>query len=212
MVTHDNRILDVADRLMYLEDGRLSSFAPVTSPHAAHLLTALRPLASQGLVGGLLARMHEAEFLDLLRALAAESEQFLNVLDLGSSIETHTLFRETAHAVLAHVVSQSGASAGRVWARDPADEEAARDARCILGYPDIAGHPGAEVLECINSGAVRHSGRVLCIPLQGREMEVFAAVEMTGDRFHDSAEHSFRDFARPLGLLAQVCGRFEHYA
>ena len=26
LVTHDNRILDVADRILHLEDGRLSSF------------------------------------------------------------------------------------------------------------------------------------------------------------------------------------------
>ena len=44
MVTHDPRILDVADRLMYLEDGRLNSFSSITSAHSVHLLTALRPL------------------------------------------------------------------------------------------------------------------------------------------------------------------------
>src|ERR1035438_7566657 len=51
LVTHDNRILDVADRLMLLEDGRLGSFGAVMSPHAGHLLTALSRMPSRQQIG-----------------------------------------------------------------------------------------------------------------------------------------------------------------
>ena len=62
IVTHDSRILDMADRLMYLEDGMLSSFAPVTSAHAAHLLTALQPLAAQAWKSGVCCQMEVPSF------------------------------------------------------------------------------------------------------------------------------------------------------
>ena len=33
LVTHDNRILDIADRIVYMEDGRLAAQPPLTEPH-----------------------------------------------------------------------------------------------------------------------------------------------------------------------------------
>lgn len=88
MVTHDPRILDVADRLLYLEDGRLSSFSAITSAHSVHLLTALRPLAEGAQLTPFIAKMGQADFIDMMRSMGAESEQFLNVLDFGGQDET----------------------------------------------------------------------------------------------------------------------------
>ena len=76
IVTHDSRILDVADRLMYLEDGRLSSFAAATSEHAVHLLTALRSVSEAGQADAFLGRMQEAQFVEMLRALGANRSSF----------------------------------------------------------------------------------------------------------------------------------------
>jgi putative ABC transport system ATP-binding protein len=38
LVTHDNRILDVADRIVYLEDGRLSAFTEAVIANTRQLL------------------------------------------------------------------------------------------------------------------------------------------------------------------------------
>ncbi|NIR58461.1 MAG: ABC transporter ATP-binding protein, partial [Gammaproteobacteria bacterium] len=39
LVTHDNRILDIADRIVHLEDGRLQSFKDAVIAGAQHLMT-----------------------------------------------------------------------------------------------------------------------------------------------------------------------------
>src|SRR5689334_19322696 len=72
LVTHDNRILDIADRIMALEDGRLGSFGAAMSPHAGHLLTALSRMPSRPQLDTLVGRMGDGEFLDLLRTMGAE--------------------------------------------------------------------------------------------------------------------------------------------
>jgi putative ABC transport system ATP-binding protein len=141
IVTHDNRIPDLADRVMYLEDGRLSSFAPVTSAHASHLLTALRPLAERGQLDTLLSRMRQGEFVDLLQTLAAESEQFLNVTALGGPPDAHRVFQATTSAVLKHVASQLGAAGARIWVMT------SDMPRCIFGCSGSG--PIVEVIECL---------------------------------------------------------------
>jgi len=48
LVTHDNRILDIADRILTLEDGRISSFATCVGANTGHLLTAFAQLRRKG--------------------------------------------------------------------------------------------------------------------------------------------------------------------
>ena len=43
IVTHDNRILDIADRILHLEDGRLSSFREAMISNARQLVSLLTP-------------------------------------------------------------------------------------------------------------------------------------------------------------------------
>ena len=96
LVTHDNRILDIADRVMLLEDGRLKSFGVITSPHAGHLLTALARLPDKGHLQLLMGRMQEGEFLELLKTMMLEFEQFLNILALGEQAAVKMLFENLA--------------------------------------------------------------------------------------------------------------------
>lgn len=203
MVTHDNRVLEVADRLMYLEDGRLSSFAAVTSPHAAHLLTALRSVAEQREVGSLLNRMQDGEFIDLLRTLAAESEQFLNVLDLGNRSEARRVFEEIARAVVGHMASQFGASEVLIWM-----QEGQGGVRLLIGPASRGDDDLSAVRACVQTGLVQQQRDRLYLPLYGRDMQTVGAAEIRAEA-QEAAVHLFRDFARPLGLLAEVCARLE---
>ena len=38
LVTHDNRILDIADRIIHLEDGRLTSFSDAVTSNTRHMM------------------------------------------------------------------------------------------------------------------------------------------------------------------------------
>src|SRR5450432_1401010 len=48
MVTHDNRIIDIADRIMTLEDGRITSFAEGLTANAGQVLQVFAQLQRKG--------------------------------------------------------------------------------------------------------------------------------------------------------------------
>src|ERR1041385_8677204 len=77
LVTHDHRILDVADRVVTLEDGRLSSSA--ADPHASpmRLLAALSEMKTEEAVLAHVAGLSEKQFLQAMEQLPAELQQFL---------------------------------------------------------------------------------------------------------------------------------------
>jgi putative ABC transport system ATP-binding protein len=197
MVTHDNRIMDVADRLLYLEDGRLSSFAPATSAHAGHVLTALRPLIEAGHAGTLLGRIEQPEFVDMLRSLGAEAEQFLNVLELGDRKSVYGTFLGATEAVLSRIRTSLGADSASLWIRTSA------------GIERLCGDSAdpAAAVDCLERKFAVHSGSILCVPLLNRDLQPFAVAEIRASNLSPASERIFRDFAQPLGLLADVCAR-----
>src|SRR6516225_1331940 len=68
LVTHDNRILDIADRVMRLEDGRMEAFGSVTSPYAGHLLTVLSRVEEKDHLRFILDRASEGDFVEMLNS------------------------------------------------------------------------------------------------------------------------------------------------
>jgi putative ABC transport system ATP-binding protein len=204
MVTHDPRILDAADRLMYLEDGRLSSFSSITSAHSVHLLTALRPLAEGAQLTPFLAKLGPADFIDVLRSVGAETEQFLNVLDFGGPEQMGYFFPFLTAIALEKVRAQVEARAARIWAGDGSAAP-----RCVCASPSNPGQPKPVVIEALRSGELRHEGDTLCIPLETRDCQVYGTMELEGVPSRALAERTFRDFQRPFGLLAQITARLE---
>lgn len=203
IVTHDSRILDMADRLMYLEDGRLSSFAPVTSAHAAHLLTALGPVAASGGMSALLLKMNDPEFLDMARTLAAESEQFLNVMDMGSTTSAREVVGQAMRALLERVCSRLHAGEARLW-MDSSD-----NVHCLIGVPDRGGVAPPLLKEVMRGSAPVLHPHSLYVPIRDREHEISAVAEIRGEGLGDEAERVFRDYARPLGIMAQLYERLD---
>ena len=84
LVTHDNRILDLADRSLRLEDGVLSSYASALTSDSAHMLTALSAFRESEELAWFWSNMDTGQFLDALRKLRVEAMQFLNVMDFGA--------------------------------------------------------------------------------------------------------------------------------
>jgi putative ABC transport system ATP-binding protein len=204
MVTHDPRIVDATDRLMYLEDGRLSSFSTLTSAHSVHLLTAMRPLAEGAQLTPFLAKLGAPDFIDFMRSVGAESEQFLNVLDFGGPNEMCLLFPVLLRLALERVRTQLEVGAARIWVGDGSVEP-----RCICAAPSADVQAKPVVLEALRTEELRHAGDTVCIPLESRDCQVYGAMELDGVRSRAVAERAFRDFVRPFGLLAQITARLE---
>ena len=84
LVTHDNRILDIADRIVHLEEGRLSSYAEAVRASTQHLLGTLAKAERSGDVSRQLSDMAPPEFLHFLEQLTAESQQVLDAMALAT--------------------------------------------------------------------------------------------------------------------------------
>jgi len=84
LVTHDNRILDIADRIIHLEDGHLVSFTTGVAASASQLLGMLAQNARKGELARRVASLPAGEFVGLLRDMTGELEQLLSAIQLSS--------------------------------------------------------------------------------------------------------------------------------
>src|SRR5579872_842479 len=175
LVTHDNRILDIADRVMKLEDGKLGSFSQAMSAEAGHLLTALSHVPADYL-GNLWSGLPEPDFLDLLHRMRAEVEQYLNVMEFSAQGSAAPFFRALLESVFHRMAAAIGASRGQVL---------------IAGAVEMEFGEG-------EAGPNRVS-----VQVRNREHEVVGLAEFTG-AFTDADERALRDFERPFGVLVEV--------
>ena len=84
LVTHDNRILDIADRIIGLEDGVISSFTGAVVSNMRQMLAMLAHDNRRGEFSRRVAVMSAEEFTNVLDETTSEFEQFLRVSQLGS--------------------------------------------------------------------------------------------------------------------------------
>ena len=77
MVTHDNRILDVADRIIHLEDGRLSTFSDSVLANNAHMMGLLAEAHQKQDLRETIDELDEAGFRVMLQSLSEEASRFL---------------------------------------------------------------------------------------------------------------------------------------
>ena len=185
LVTHDNRILDIADRVLHLEDGKLGSFSAALSADAGHLLTALAHVPGRDALRNLWSGLSEPDFLDLLQRLRAEVEQFLNVMDFAGHGPSAQLFETLLDSIFHRTASVIGASRATLRIGDAVKME--------LGEGTAAG-PNSVSLKA-----------------RDREHEVIGVAEFTakadGKEFTQADERALRDFERTFGLLVEVCRR-----
>ena len=212
LVTHDSRILDIADRLMRLEDGRLGSFDQALSPYAGHLLTVLAHVWEKDHLRVLINRPGEGEFVEFLNAMGAEVEQLLNILNLGGRESIQRLLDNLLDIVLLKIAETVGAVGAAFFG---ANGERLRTALEPPGWPSEA-----LVARAIESGRIVNVcaldlgpgiRSVLCIPLRDRQGDTVAVAQLinkaNGGSFTDADEWAFRDFATPLGLILEAWQR-----
>jgi putative ABC transport system ATP-binding protein len=86
LVTHDNRILDIADRIVHLEDGRLSTFTDSVIANNRHMMHMLADNRKKQDIETVVEQLDETGFHDLLQEITDESERFLEVTSLASDV------------------------------------------------------------------------------------------------------------------------------
>ena len=233
LVTHDTRILDVADRVLLLEDGRLSSYTAGLTAGTGHLLGAFARLQQQGEVFDHLAGLTPAAFLKTLEQMTVEFQHFLNAVDLVSDTAVENLFHQVLEATTNKITEILNAERGTIFVVDSANRLLRSTVARSDGTPleieipmtsGIAGrvavlnqtmnisdpyhHPDFD--RSVDDKTGFHTENVLCMPLHDRNRKVFAVVELLNKRggpFTAQDEQKFRGFEEALGLMLEGCLR-----
>ena len=207
LVTHDNRILDIADRIVTLEDGRLTSFTAGMVANTGHMLAAFAQLSRKGELVRHVTRLSSNQFVEMLDQMTAEFEQFLKVVDIthqeAAGAEAVTaLFDEMLEAVTLKIRELLNADRATIFVLDrEAGKLRSRIAHTDASQPliieipvgsGIAGRVAAtaEVQNIpdpynhpdFNAKVDRETGyrtrSILCMPIFDRNKNVFAVAQL----------------------------------
>ena len=235
LVTHDNRILDVADRILTLEDGRISSFASAIGTNTEHLLGAFAQMHRKGELSRHLSGLADDQFMHALGEVTGEFEQVLRTMDLANADATSTLLDQVLEVAAVRIREMLHAERTTVYLVD-------RNRRQL--HSKIAHHAGDQPLEIrlpfgvgiagkvAESGAAmniadpqhhpdfnpevdRRSGyktrSILAMPIPSRAGTVVGVVQVLNKKDQDAFtavdEKTLQDFAPSLGIILESCER-----
>jgi len=231
LVTHDNRILDVADRILHLEDGRLSTFTDAVianNQQMMHLLAADQRKSALDLVED----MPPPDFVALLGEVTNESRRFLDSIALA----TDEAFRSMLDRALRTFTRKLGrildAERASLFLADPERDELwltiaeeADTGVTELRVPASSGVAGyaARTAETVrvddayadprfNPDLDRQTGfrtrTILCVPLLNAQGEVFAVSQLLNRRdgkpFDAEDERRFKEFLGPIAVMLET--------
>ncbi len=94
MVTHDNRILDIADRILTLEDGKIRSFTSGIASTTENLMTAFTGMQRKGELDRHLRELPDKKFVEVLEQTTSEFESLLKTMDLANAEATRALVEQ----------------------------------------------------------------------------------------------------------------------
>jgi len=235
LVTHDNRILDVADRILSLEDGKIISFAEGVSASTKQMLASVSQLTQGENLSASLGRMSEPEFVEFLKTSTREISQLLQSIDAAQHKLSRSLLDQVLEAVAYKVGDILEAERVTVFLVDHAEG--------VL-RSKVAQHDGGPPLEIVIpldtgiAGAVARSGealnvsdaqshpaynqsvdeatgyqtrQILCLPVRDRAGSVFAVVQLlnhrSGEPFTIADEKRLAEFINPIGLILESCAQ-----
>jgi putative ABC transport system ATP-binding protein len=232
LVTHDNRILDVADRIIHLEEGRLSTYSEAVRASAQRLLATLARSDRTLEVTKQIAEMPAAQFAKFLEDLTAEARQLLDVMRLGTD--------EAFERMLARMVEVLTLKVGQLLDADRVSlllvDEERNELYSIVAQADggrplefripaasgVAGHvyrsgapfcaPDAYALPFFNRDIDEQTGyrtqSILCAPITGGSGRPFAVMSLLNKKgateFDERDQHALCDLVGQVGIVLQT--------
>ena len=226
LVTHDPRILDVADRILHLEDGRMKPFSHAVSEQTRHMMRLLADQTRRGELHERVAHMPESEFTDTLAEATREAESFLDVSELAQDEAFSALLEQMLWCFTTKVGDLLGAERASLFLRDEDRGElwslVARDGRgrpVEIRLPDDQGIAGDVVCRGLPANVPdaardprflkdpdRRTGfetrSVLAVPLVDRSGRVFGVSQALNRS--DGRPFDARDEARFTELVGSI--------
>ncbi len=229
LVTHDNRILDIADRIVHLEDGRLSTFTDAVLANNQHMMKMLASNRQKQPLAEMVDGLSENQFEDLLRELTEESQRFLEATSLASNVAFRSMLEQGLFAFTRKLGGLLNAERSSLFLVE-GDFLALKVAENLQELGEIRIPVGTG-----RAGAVAQSGRpiriddayadprfnrevdrrsgfrtrsILCLPIKNREGKVFAVAQLLNRRdgapFDDLDEARFATFIQSIGVIFET--------
>ncbi|MDJ0870085.1 MAG: ATP-binding cassette domain-containing protein [Myxococcota bacterium] len=233
LVTHDNRILDVADRIVHLEDGRLTSFTDAVSSNTRQMMGLL---AESNRKGELLRRVEDMRteaFTAMLEQVTREAQEFVRITEQSSREAVESMLEQSLDAFNHKIVQVMGAEHGTLFLLDAQRGELWSKTSTDAGPHEIriprdAGIAGAVVSSGIGlnipdayedprfyRGVDEETGfrtrSILAVPLRTAEGEVFGVAELlnklSGDAFDEGDRRRFEDLTASMSAILRSWSR-----
>ncbi|MEQ8767869.1 MAG: ATP-binding cassette domain-containing protein [Planctomycetota bacterium] len=231
LVTHDNRILDVADRIIHLEDGRLVPLGEAVAAETRQRMTLFSKTKRHEDLDRHIDELDDDEFSALLQSVTAEAEQFLSALEVASSDAFEALLDQALFAFARRIEKILDAervslflldeSKDALWAKVARGESNASLEIRIPAETGIVGHvartgetanvPDAYADPRFNRSVDDETGFrtrcILAIPLRDAAGQVLGVAQAlnrrSADGFDAESERRFGEVAPMLGALLQ---------
>ena len=239
LVTHDNRILDIADRVMHLADGRLQTFTQAVIANTEHMMHMLAENRQKQPLEEMVESMDEQTFAAALTELTSDSRHFLEATRKAEDALFQSMLERALQVFTRRLAILLDAErASLMLVDDNTDELVMRISQDISGESEVRIPMGKGI-----AGAVAKSGQtiriddayadprfnpdidrktgfrtrsILSIPLRDQAGRVFAVTQLLnrndGEPFTDADEEKFAHFADSLGVILETLHRLHEAA
>lgn len=229
LVTHDSRILDIADQIVHLEDGVLSTFTESVLRNNEHMMDMLRRSREKTDVRELVDDLAIDDFRQLVDSMVVDTERFVHATTLANDQVLRQMLENSLFAFTRKLTRLVGADRASLFLVDHdsqtmtlrvSDELPVTDGIRVpldRGLAASAATSGQPVLvddayedDRFNPEVDREFGyrtrSVLAVPVIDKETNaVYAVVQLLnrldGKPFDDSDVACITEFADPLGTM-----------
>lgn len=202
LVTHDNRILDVADRIIHLEDGRISSFTNAVINSTREMMRLLIEQNQRGELTHQVRDMGLDDFKELLTQVTSEAEELLRVIDMSNDRGLESMLEQILQAFTLKIREFLGAEKASLWLID--EERGELWSKVFSGEQQTARVPmGVGIV-----GRVFETGQPLLVPDAYAEPLFNRSVdEETGFRTRNILAVPLRDSRERVFGVAQLLNK-----
>jgi putative ABC transport system ATP-binding protein len=229
LVTHDNRILDIADRIVHLEDGRLSTFTDAVIANNSHMMEMLADHRQKQDLDKVVDELGEQEFGKLLQELSKESQQFLKATALANDVAFRSMLEQGLFAFTRKLGQLLNADRSSLFLVDgeflelKVAEDMDKMGRIripvgsgIAGSVAQSGQP-IRVVDAysdprfnrdVDKQTGYHTRSIISLPIKNRAGEVFAVAQLLNRKdglpFDDGDERKFANFTGSIGIILET--------